>query len=105
MRETLSGNITKFRKERGLTQKELGRVMCISSQAVSKWETGSTMPDIAVLPKLAEVLGVSTDKLLGYDAYKTEASNWEEEYKKDGYFWGIKPSIMCIKLLELLPPT
>ena len=70
MREILSGNITRFRKERGLTQKELGKAMCISSQAVSKWETGSTMPDVTVLPKLAEVLGASTDKLFAM-SYKS----------------------------------
>lgn len=56
--------IQKFRKAAGLTQKELGEALGVSSSAVSQWETGGT-PDISLLPALADRLGVSIDALFG----------------------------------------
>lgn len=53
-----------LRKERGLTQAELGERLGVSFQAVSKWERGETLPDTAVLPDLAAVLETSVDELL-----------------------------------------
>ncbi|MCL2031338.1 MAG: helix-turn-helix domain-containing protein [Oscillospiraceae bacterium] len=104
MRETLSGNIARYRKERGFTQEELAGRLGITFQAVSKWETGQTMPDVALLPALAGALGVSADKLLGYAAFRGDLSYYEEEYRKDAYFWGLRPSNMCLRVLEYRPP-
>lgn len=59
--KTISG----LRKERNMTQMELADRLGISFQAVSNWERGQTMPDIAKLGELAEILGVSIDELLG----------------------------------------
>ena len=56
--------IAEKRKEKGISQVELARLMNVTKQAVSKWETGKSMPDMALLPKLAEVLGVSVDEIL-----------------------------------------
>lgn len=56
--------ILKFRKEKGLTQRELGEAIGVSSSAVSQWESGGT-PDISLLPALSDILGVSVDALLG----------------------------------------
>ena len=53
-----------FRKEKGLTQEELAETVGVSAQAVSKWELGS-MPDAALLPAVADVLGVTIDELFG----------------------------------------
>ena len=52
------------RKNKGLTQDELGRKLKVTNKAVSKWETGETLPDIQLLPELASVLGVTIDELL-----------------------------------------
>ena len=46
--------VAALRKERGLTQKELAQQLYLSDKAISKWETGGSMPDIAVLTPLAE---------------------------------------------------
>ena len=59
--------IARLRKDAGLTQMGLADAMGISFQAVSNWERGQTMPDIAKLPQLAAILGVSVDELLGSD--------------------------------------
>lgn len=52
------------RKKVGYTQDELGRKLNVTNKAVSKWETGETLPDIQLLPKLASVLNVTIDELL-----------------------------------------
>ena len=67
--------ILRFRKERGLTQRELGERAGVSSSAVSQWESGGT-PDIALLPILSDVLGVSVDQLFGRTGIERE--NMEE---------------------------
>lgn len=55
--------IKKLRLAKGVTQEELAEYIGVSFQAVSKWETGTTMPDIALLPKLAVFFGVRIDDL------------------------------------------
>lgn len=64
--------IQKFRKAAGLTQKELGEALGVSSSAVSQWETGGT-PDISLLPAMADRLGVTVDALFG-----REEITWEK---------------------------
>jgi len=105
MREILSRNIARYRKSLGLTQEELAKKLGITFQAVSKWETGQTIPDTALLPMLALALGISVDKLLGYAAFVGDVSHYESDYMKEEYFWGISPSSMCLRILEQLPPT
>lgn len=56
--------IAELRKEKGLTQKELAGKLFISDKAVSKWETGQSMPDITLLRPLADIFGVTTTELL-----------------------------------------
>ena len=50
-------NIKRLRQNKGVTQEQLGDVLGISSQAVSKWENESALPDILILPKLADYFG------------------------------------------------
>ena len=56
--------IKKMRKENGLTQAELADKLNISFQAVSKWETGETLPDTGILLELCNILNISVDTLL-----------------------------------------
>ena len=55
--------IKQLRYKTGLTQEQLAEQMGVSAQSVSKWETGASMPDISLLPILAETFGVSIDEL------------------------------------------
>ncbi len=64
MEATLGRRIAILRKEKGLKQEDLANALDVSPQAVSKWENDQTCPDISLLPKLAELLGVSVDELL-----------------------------------------
>lgn len=63
--DTIGKRIQTLRKEHGLTQKQLAEQLGVTPQAVSKWETDESCPDISILPALANLLGVSTDALLG----------------------------------------
>lgn len=58
--------ILKLRKDKQLTQEQLAQAIGVTAPAVSKWETGSTYPDILLLPPLARALGTTIDHLLSY---------------------------------------
>lgn len=62
----LNEQIAFLRKSRGITQEELAKVFGISNQAVSKWESGQSCPDIQLLPQLASYFKVSIDELMGH---------------------------------------
>lgn len=64
--------LIKLRKSGGLSQEDLAEKLGVSRQAVSRWESGSTMPDIANLIQLSELFGVSTDYLV-HDSYESDA--------------------------------
>ena len=55
--------IKELRKKRGITQERLAEYLNISSQAVSKWENGTALPDITLVPKISSFFAVSTDEL------------------------------------------
>jgi transcriptional regulator with XRE-family HTH domain len=63
----IAENLKNQRKNKDLTQEEAAEMLGVSAQSVSKWERGDTMPDVAMLPALANLYGVSVDALLGMD--------------------------------------
>lgn len=60
----VGAQIARLRKEKGLTQNDLGDRLGVSFQAVSKWERGETLPDTAILLDLANALETSVDFIL-----------------------------------------
>lgn len=61
----VTGEVIKtLREKKGLTQKELANVLCVSDKTVSKWENKKGLPDIGILADLAKSLGVSVAELL-----------------------------------------
>nr|WP_255654245.1 helix-turn-helix transcriptional regulator [Cohnella sp. REN36] len=62
----IGSNIAQLRKAKQWTQEQLASAVGVSAAAVSKWESGSTYPDIALLPSIASNLEVSIDRLLDY---------------------------------------
>ena len=63
--EKIGPFIRQLRKDRHMTQKELASLLNVTDKAVSKWELGASLPDVALLLPLAEALGVSVTELLG----------------------------------------
>ncbi|MBR7092427.1 MAG: helix-turn-helix transcriptional regulator [Clostridia bacterium] len=68
----LGEKLKSLRKARDLTQEQLAERLGLSAQAVSKWETNASYPDISLLPVLANFYGVTTDELLGVDVTKAK---------------------------------
>ena len=72
MNETMGQIIRRLRKERNFTQEELAEQLNITYQAVSRWESGTGMPDISQIVPLSNVFGVTTDVLFGKDGTNGE---------------------------------
>ena len=62
---SIGKNIAKYRKAKGLTQEELGAKLGVTNQAVSKWELEVSMPDVMLLPEIANALNITLDDLYG----------------------------------------
>ena len=73
MKENMGQIIKRLRKERNLTQEELAEQLNISAQAISKWENGTSMPDISQVVPLANYFGVSTDTLFSRESKNDDA--------------------------------
>ena len=90
MELTLGKRIAQHRKKLGLTQDQLAESLGVTAQAVSKWENDQSCPDINMLPKLAQIFGVSIDSLLGNDnqpVYEAEIVQPEEKKDKWEFHW------------------
>ena len=79
---SLGENIKAARKKMGITQEELATQIGVTSQAVSRWESGGGMPDISLIVPIARVLSVSADCLFGIEHENTDEVLYEEEMKK-----------------------
>lgn len=83
--EAIGANIAALRKEKGLTQEQLAEKLSVSAQAVSKWESGKSCPDISLLPAIAKLFDVTLDALfdLPKDAPLVEMRTPEDGNKPD----------------------
>ena len=82
--QEIGKRILNLRKDRNMTQMNLADQLGISYQAVSSWERGNSMPDIAKIPELAELFQVSIDELIGASkvvnaVLNSDAAQWKDE--------------------------
>ncbi|MBQ8842273.1 MAG: helix-turn-helix transcriptional regulator, partial [Ruminiclostridium sp.] len=68
----LGENLKKYRTKHELTQEQLANVLGVSAQAVSRWENGTTYPDITLLPTIASYFEITLDELMGMQDFKSE---------------------------------
>ena len=68
----LGEKIRALRKQKNISQEVFANYLGVSFQAVSKWENGSTMPDVTMIPAIASFFGVSTDELFDFNLYEIE---------------------------------
>ena len=73
--------IAKCRKEKKLTQAQLAEKLDITDRAVSKWETGKSMPDSSIMLELCEILGITVNELLSGEVVDTE--NYEKRINEN----------------------
>ncbi|MBP3294382.1 MAG: helix-turn-helix transcriptional regulator, partial [Clostridia bacterium] len=81
--EPIANILRTLRNERGYTQTEVAAALNLTSQAVSKWENGSGLPDVTQLVPLADFYGVTVDRLLGRKdhAAEQEVTDFIEKYR------------------------
>ena len=63
--KVIGEHIKEYRKNNNVSQRELAEMLFVSDKTISRWELGNGLPDIELLPKIAEILGISIDKLVG----------------------------------------
>jgi transcriptional regulator with XRE-family HTH domain len=82
---TIGANIRKLRSERNVTQQQLADAVSVSFQAVSKWENGTTVPDVGLLPDISAFFEVTIDELFKPDmkAYRNKATRLMAIYETD----------------------
>ena len=68
----LGEKIKTLRKQKNISQEVFAGYLGVTFQAVSKWETGTTMPDVTLIPAIASFFGVSTDELFDFNLFETE---------------------------------
>jgi len=94
--------IKALRHSANMTQENLAELLSISPQAVSRWETDAAMPDISLLPPLANLFNVTTDHLLGMKTYQRDARKteydeafheyWKHDDKEKNYRIAVRAS-------------
>jgi transcriptional regulator with XRE-family HTH domain len=81
MEHTFGSRLLALRKKKGLTQEDVAVKLNVTSQAVSKWEKDTSMPDVALLASIAKLFETTTDYLLGID--QGPIVDYRNETKKD----------------------
>jgi len=77
--------IAELRKKSGLTQQELGDILAVSYKTISKWENGTVLPDINMLPTLSKIFNVSVDAILGL--VPLEENNYRPSNSGQAEYW------------------
>ena len=62
---TIGNRIACYRKQMNITQEKLAQQLQVTNQTVSKWESDQCCPDVMLLPRIADIFGVSIDALFG----------------------------------------
>ena len=69
---TMGNTILFYRKKHAMTQEALAQALGVTNQAVSKWESNQSCPDVMLLPEIADLFGISLDELFGRKQGKSE---------------------------------
>lgn len=99
IKHIVAANISSLRQDREMTQGDLARALNYSDKAVSKWERGESLPDIAVLTQIADIFDVTIDFLLqkGHTKAQEIVTNHGRKRRNRGFITG-----MCILLVWLV---
>ena len=101
---SIGQNIAKYRKEKGMTQQQLGEAVGVTNRTVSKWEADITAPGVELIPSVAFALGITLDRLFGIETEKSKAEN--SDVIKNAVSEALKellPDMLEETLDELLP--
>ncbi len=113
VRSTVSQNITELRLLNNMTQLELAEKLNYSDKAISKWERGESLPDVAVLVTIADLFGVSLDRLVREEGLAEQVQKAKPEkaaynrravgYVSEGAVWTI--AFLAFTITSLVSST
>ena len=91
MENNIGSFLRQKRQEKNLTQKQLSELLFVSESTISKWEKGVAHPDITLLPKLCEILGVSEHELItaSIDGKAREEQNQAKKWRAFSFSWSL----------------
>ena len=83
MKINIGSNIKELRKRNNITQERLAEYIGVTYQTVSKWENGTSLPSISLLPSIANIFNISIDELYDIDKHTNDEkiSVYEAEYE------------------------
>ncbi|MGN1419159.1 MAG: helix-turn-helix domain-containing protein [Acutalibacteraceae bacterium] len=81
-KKTIGQFICTLRKASGMTQKQLAQKLCVSDKSVSRWERDECLPDLTLIPVIAEIFGVTSDEILKGEKNNPEKQPDEEAFSK-----------------------
>ena len=103
--------IAERRKQENLTQMQLAEKLNITDRAVSKWETGKSLPDSSIMLELCDILGISVNELLNGEKIDMENNNEKNEQlllemkkeleKKNKTIWTTMIVMMTVSMVAL----
>ena len=75
MNNLFAETLQKVREEKGISQRELGKQMFVNHSTIARWESGTRLPDITMIPRLASCLGVDANMLFQLAVQSEESPN------------------------------
>lgn len=107
MNTIFSNNLKRFRQNKNYTQEQIADILGVSSHSVSRWECGTTLPDVLMLPEIAKLYEITTDDLykknsVAYDNYAQRLSSvYENSRDPEDFFRCRNEYLKLIKQGEL----
>ncbi len=101
---TIGERIKELRKKNGMTQEKLAESLCVSYQAVSKWECGLSSPDLSLIAPLTKLFNISADELLGISEadddtarkkYNAALQKYRTGQDHNGSYWWAKEATLA----------
>ena len=101
---SIGETIAKYRKEKGMTQNQLGEAVGVTNRTVSKWEANIPAPGVELIPSVASALGITLDQLFGIETKKNK-SEYSDKIKNavSEALSELLPDMLEETLDELLP--
>lgn len=96
--KNISKNIKELRLAGGMKQSELGDKIAYSDKTISKWENGSSVPDITALSAVADLFGITVDDLIRENAVQKTLKKEEEPHPKND---SNDIAMLCLSVLSI----
>ena len=100
--EKIGRLISKARKEKNMTQKDLANLLHITDKAISKWERGISLPDISLLIPISNILDISVYELLGGEMKEDLSKKEVEEVVKTSVKKGVEDNKLKVRIQKII---